>query len=55
MAYQLFDEPAKMVHMRFGKEVGNYLVRSVMDSQSQHWVLNGSLECLRVPDMVVVF
>jgi hypothetical protein len=26
MAHQLFDEPAKMVHMGFGKEVGDYLV-----------------------------
>jgi hypothetical protein len=27
MTHQLFDEPAKVVHMRFGKKVGNYLVR----------------------------
>jgi hypothetical protein len=27
MTHQLFDEPAKVVHMRFGKEVSNYLVR----------------------------
>jgi hypothetical protein len=27
MAHQLFDEPAKVVHMGFGKEVGDYLVR----------------------------
>jgi hypothetical protein len=26
MAHQLFDEPAKVVHIRFGKEVGDYLV-----------------------------
>lgn len=26
-----------------------------MHSHSQHWVVNGSLSCLRVPDMVVVF
>ncbi|MBN8789630.1 MAG: hypothetical protein J0I84_21315 [Terrimonas sp.] len=27
MAHELFDEPAKVVHMRFGKEVSDYLVR----------------------------
>ncbi|MBX2923775.1 MAG: hypothetical protein KF746_16345 [Chitinophagaceae bacterium] len=27
MAHQLFDKPAKVVHMGFGKEVGDYLVR----------------------------